>query len=150
MNSVASASHKMDEHFCDRRLALLISHMHNTSDYWQCCRVRDTAKQCRLRLFQFEDSVEIGGNFVPCRRSNLCSNQVDALDHWDSEIDICTHHHHPSARRDPIRRVHSVRGIPNPHEVGTFHVSEMWLASFRTQNCLTMILCCTFSRTSSN
>ena len=48
------------------------------------------------------------------RISNLCSNQVDALEYWDLVVDVGTHHHHPSARRDPMRRVHSVSSIPKP------------------------------------
>ena len=50
----------MDENFRDRRLALLISYIHNTNDYMQCCRVGNTAKKGRMRLFQLEDSVGIG------------------------------------------------------------------------------------------
>ena len=33
---------------CDRRLARLISHIHNTSDHRQYCRVGNTAQHCRL------------------------------------------------------------------------------------------------------
>ena len=36
---------------CDRRLARLISHIHHTSDYRQCCHVGNTAQHCRLGLF---------------------------------------------------------------------------------------------------
>ena len=39
----------------DKRLSLLISHIHHTCDYKQCCHVRNTAKQCRLGLFQDSD-----------------------------------------------------------------------------------------------
>ena len=45
---------------CDNRLSRLISYIHHTCDYKQYCHVGNTAKQCRLGLFQ--DS-----NF--CRRS---------------------------------------------------------------------------------
>ena len=51
---------------CDRRLASLISYIHNTSDHRQCCHVRNTAQLCRLGLFQdsdfagdLEDSIKI-------------------------------------------------------------------------------------------
>ena len=42
---------------CDRRLARLISYIHHTNDFRQCCRVGDTAQHCRLGLFQDSDSV---------------------------------------------------------------------------------------------
>ena len=37
---------------CDKRLARLISYIHHTSEYKQYCYVGNTAKQCRLGLFQ--------------------------------------------------------------------------------------------------
>ena len=40
---------------CDKRLARLISYIHHTCDYKQCCHVGNTAKQCRLGLFQDSD-----------------------------------------------------------------------------------------------
>ena len=40
---------------CDKRLSRLISHIHHTSEYKQCCHVGNTAKQCRLGLFQDSD-----------------------------------------------------------------------------------------------
>ena len=39
---------------CDRRLARLISHIHDTSDR-QHCHVGNTAQHCRLSLFQDSD-----------------------------------------------------------------------------------------------
>ena len=47
------SSHKMDSG--DRRLARLISYIHHTSEYKQYCHVGNTAKQCRLGLFQDSD-----------------------------------------------------------------------------------------------
>ena len=44
---------------CDKRLARLISYIHHTCDYKQCCHVGNTAKQCRLGLFQDSDFAEI-------------------------------------------------------------------------------------------
>ena len=57
---------------CDKRLASLISYIHHTSEYLQCCYVGSTAQQCRLGLLQdsgfagdFEDSKSTsGGNSV--------------------------------------------------------------------------------------
>ena len=40
---------------CDKRLSRLISYIHHTSDYKQHCHVGNTAKQCRLGLFQDSD-----------------------------------------------------------------------------------------------
>ena len=37
---------------CDKRLNRLISYIHHTCEYKQYCHVRNTAKQCRLGLFQ--------------------------------------------------------------------------------------------------
>ena len=40
---------------CDKRLCRLISYIHHTCDYKQYCHVGNTAKQCRLGLFQDSD-----------------------------------------------------------------------------------------------
>ena len=40
---------------CDKRLNRLISYIHHTCDYKQYCCVGNTAKQCRLGLFQDSD-----------------------------------------------------------------------------------------------
>ena len=40
---------------CDKRLNRLISYIHHTCEYKQCCCVGITAKQCRLGLFQDSD-----------------------------------------------------------------------------------------------
>ena len=40
---------------CDKRLKRLISYVHHTCEYKQCCYVGNTAKQCRLGLFQDSD-----------------------------------------------------------------------------------------------
>ena len=40
---------------CDKRLNRLISYIHHTCDYKQCCHVGSTAKQCRLGLFEDSD-----------------------------------------------------------------------------------------------
>ena len=53
---------------CDKRLSRLISYIHHTCDYKQYCHVGNTAKQCRLGLFQdsgfagdLEDSKSTSG-----------------------------------------------------------------------------------------
>ena len=40
---------------CDKRLTRLISYIHHTCEYKQYCHVGNTAKQCRLGLFQDSD-----------------------------------------------------------------------------------------------
>ena len=40
---------------CDKRLSRLISNIHQTCEYKQYCHVGNTAKQCRLGLFQDSD-----------------------------------------------------------------------------------------------
>ena len=40
---------------CDKRLNRLISYIHHTSEYRQYCHVCNTAKQCKLGLFQDSD-----------------------------------------------------------------------------------------------
>ena len=75
---------------CDKRLNRLISFIHHTSEYKQYCHVGNTAKQCRLGLFQdsdfagdLEDSKSTSGGtlcifgshtFVP--RSWMCKKQT--------------------------------------------------------------------------
>ena len=44
---------------CDKRLNRLISYIHHTCEYKQYCHVGNTAKQCRLGLFQDSDFAEI-------------------------------------------------------------------------------------------
>ena len=43
---------------CDKRLARLISYIHPTREYRQCCSVGNSAQQCRLGLFQDSDFAE--------------------------------------------------------------------------------------------
>ena len=40
---------------CDKRLNRLMSYIHHTCEYKQYCHVGNTAKQCRLGLFQDSD-----------------------------------------------------------------------------------------------
>ena len=86
---------------CDKRLSRLISYIHHTCDYKQCCYVWNTAKQCRLGLFQdsdfagdLEDSKSTSGGtlcvfgshtFVPI--SWMCKKQT-AVSHSTTESEI--------------------------------------------------------------
>ena len=70
---------------CDKRLNRLISNIHHICEYKQYCHVGNTAKQCRLGLFQdsdfagdLEDSKSAsGGTIVHFRKSHICSNKLD-------------------------------------------------------------------------
>ena len=42
---------------CDKRMNRLISKIHHTCEYKQYCHVGNTARQCRLGLFQDSDSA---------------------------------------------------------------------------------------------
>ena len=70
---------------CDKRLNRLISYIHHTCEYKQYCHVGNTAKQCRLGLFQdsdfagdLEDSKSTSGrNIMHFWKSYICSNKLD-------------------------------------------------------------------------
>ena len=54
MNKLSRSIAKWTE-VCDKRLKRLISYIHHTCDNRQYCHVGNTAKQCRLGLFQDSD-----------------------------------------------------------------------------------------------
>ena len=86
---------------CDKRLNRLISYIHHTCEYKQYCHVGNTARQCRLGLFQdsdfagdIEDSKSTSGGtlcifgshtFVPM--SWMCKKQT-AFSHFSTESEI--------------------------------------------------------------
>ena len=86
---------------CDKRLNRLISDTHHTSEYKQYCYVGNTAKHCRLGLFQdsdfsedLEDSKSTSGGtlcvfgshtFVPI--SWMCKKQT-SVSHGSTESEI--------------------------------------------------------------
>ena len=86
---------------CYKRLNRLISYTHHTCEYKQYCHVGNTAKQCRLGLFQdsdfagdLEDSKSTSGGtwcifgshtFVP--KSWMCKKQT-AVSHSSTESEI--------------------------------------------------------------
>ena len=100
---------------CDKRLNRLISYIHHTSEYKQYCHVGNTARQCRLGLFQdsdfagdLEDSKSTSGGtlcvfgshtFVPiswmCKRQTSVSldtglrlDGLPALELWDLIVSV--------------------------------------------------------------
>ena len=70
---------------CDKRLSRLISYIDHTFEYKQYCYVGNTAKQCRLGLFQdsdfagdLEDSKSTsGGTLCVFWKSYICSGKLD-------------------------------------------------------------------------
>ena len=86
---------------CDKRLCRLISYIHHTCEYKQYCHVGNTAKQCRLGLFQdsdfagdLEDSKSTSGGtlsvfgshtFVPI--SWMCKKRT-SVSHSSTESEI--------------------------------------------------------------
>ena len=99
-NKLAQSTTKWTE-ACDKRLNRLISYIHRTCEYKQYCHVGNTAKQCRLGLFQdsdfardLEDSKSTTGGtlcvfgshtFVPL--SGMCKKQT-AVSHSSTESEI--------------------------------------------------------------
>ena len=90
---------------CDKRLNRLISYIHQTSEYKKYCHVGNTAKQCRLGLFQdsdfagdLEDSKSTSGGtlcvfdshtFVPI--SWMCKKQT-SVTHSSTKSEILSGH----------------------------------------------------------
>ena len=70
---------------CDKRLNRLNSYIHHTCEYKQYCNVGNTAKQCRLGLFQefdyardLEDSKSTSGRTLCIfGKSYICSNKLN-------------------------------------------------------------------------
>ena len=100
VNKLARAITKWSK-ACDKRLNRLISYIHHTCDCKQYCHVGNTAKQCRLGLFQdfdcagdLEDSKSTSGGtlcifgrptFVPI--SWMCKKQT-SVSHCSTESEI--------------------------------------------------------------
>ena len=100
VNKLARSITKWTKAF-DKRLDRLISYIHHTCEYKQYCQVGNTAKQCRLGLFQdsdfagdLEDSKSTSGGtlcifgshtFVPI--SWMCKKQT-AVSHSSTESEI--------------------------------------------------------------
>ena len=100
MNKLARSITKFTK-ACDKSLNRLISHIHHTCEYKQYCYVGNTAKQCRLGLFQdsdfagdLDDSKSTSGGtlcisgshtFVPI--SWMCKKQT-SVSHSSTESEI--------------------------------------------------------------
>ena len=64
---------------CDKRLNRLISYIHHTSEYKQYCHVGNTAKQCRLGLFQDSDFAGDLEDSKSTSGGTLCVLEVEHL-----------------------------------------------------------------------
>ena len=70
---------------CDKRLSRLISYIHHTNEYKQYCHVGNTAKQCRLGLFQDSD---FAGDLEDSKSTSwMCKKQI-AVSHSSTESEI--------------------------------------------------------------
>ena len=99
MESLCYSANKESEDAYDvstslTRLARLISYIHHTSEYWQCCHVgkHSTTMQTKIvsrlrfcrRLGRLE--VNIRRNSVNFRKPNVRANKLDVL--WDLVIEV--------------------------------------------------------------
>ena len=70
---------------CGKRSASLISYIHHTSEFKQCCHVGNTAQQCGLVLFQDSDfagdlehsKINIRWTLVHIRESHVRPNKLE-------------------------------------------------------------------------
>ena len=100
VNKLARSITKWTE-ACDKRLNRLMSYIHHTCEYKQYCYVGNTAKQCRLGLFQdadfagdLEDSKSTSGGTLCILRSQTfvpvswtCKRET-AVSHSSTESEI--------------------------------------------------------------
>ena len=116
---------------CDKRLNRLISYIHHTSEYKQYCHVGNTAKQCRLGLFQdsdfagdLEDSKSTSGGtlcvfgshtFVPI--SWMCKKQT-SVSHSSTESEIISLD--TALRLDGLLALELISYVHHPREYKQF------------------------------
>ena len=96
---------------CDKRLNRLISYIHHTCEYKQYCHVGNTAKQCRLGLFQdsdfagdLEDSKSTSGGTLCFWKSYICSNKLEVQETNCCFTQFNRIRNHLFGRRIEIRR----------------------------------------------
>ena len=111
---------------CDKRLNRLISFIHHTCEYRQYCHVGDTAKQCRLGLFQdsdfagdLEDSKSTSGGtlcifgshtFVPISWISVLGS-VSHVSDRSGQPDNDVNKHHKSQKR--ISVMENIDSVPS-------------------------------------
>ena len=94
VNKLARSITKWTE-ACDKRLNRLISYIHHTCEYKQYCYVGNTAKQCRLGLFQdsdfardLEDSKSTSGGTLCVFGSHWMCKKQTSVSHSSTESEI--------------------------------------------------------------
>ena len=71
---------------CDKRLSRLISYIHHTCEEKQYCYVGNTAKQCRLGLFQGSDFAGDLEDSKSTSGGTLCVF-FESLSFWSNKLD---------------------------------------------------------------
>ena len=117
---------------CDKRLSRLISYIYHTCEYKQYCYVGNTAKQCRLGLFQDSDFAEDLEDskiyFRWCKKQTSVSHSsteseiisldaglrmdgIPALDLWDLIVTVLhgNTHQNDQVRGDPKKNLQRER-----------------------------------------
>ena len=129
---------------CDKRLCRLISYIHHTCEYKQYCHVGNTAKQCRLGLFQdsdvagdLEDSKSTSGGtlcvlgshtFVPI--SWMCKKRT-SVSHSSTESDIISLD--AGLRMDGIPALDLCDLIVTVLHGNTYHRNQEWRDPFMNE-----------------
>ena len=100
MNKLARAVTKLTK-ACNTRVARLVSYIHHTREYRQCCYVGNTAQKCRSGLFQdsdfagdLEDSKSTSGGILCISGSRtsvptswMCKKRT-SVSHSSTEVEV--------------------------------------------------------------
>ena len=97
---------------CDKRLTRLISYIHFTSEYKQCCHVGNTAQQCRSGLFQDSDLAGDLEDSKPSSCGTLCifGSHTFVPTSWMCKKETCVSH--SSSESEIISAGLRMDGIP--------------------------------------
>ena len=137
---------------CDKRLARLISNIHNTSDYKQYCHVGNTAHHCRWGLFQdsdfagdLEDSKLTLGE-IPCIFTHGGSSRSSSLGFGCYILPQIKPEHGATSCA-----INIVKSIPTQEHRKSLTrrkilVGQMLIMSLQTQNFLPAMPCFIFLR----
>ena len=145
---------------CHKRVNRLISYIHHKCEYKQYCHVGNTAKQCRLALFQDSDfcgrssgfKIYLGWNIVRFGKSyisldaGLRVDGIPALDFWDLIVAVLgnTNQSHEE-QGDLLMNKREARSPPHTIHKRKQSQRVIWimLISFpQTSNLLIRKLCC--------
>ena len=107
---------------CDKRLDRLISYIHHACEYKQYCHVGNTAKQCRLGLFQvsdfagdLEDSKSTSGGTLCVFGSHTLIvsvfGNVSRVSDLSEKLECDVHKHHKSRKK--INEMENIDSVPS-------------------------------------